>query len=95
MAQYLDADPESFLGYTLAGFAAWVPDQELVTIRRRTKVGLEKPRADGRELGAPRRLSMEQEAAVIEMVAGGVSQRRVASSFGLSPATVGHTTKRE
>ena len=31
-AQYLDADPdspESFLGYTLAGFAAWVSDQEL------------------------------------------------------------------
>ena len=33
--QYLDADPdslESFLGYTLAGFAAWVSDQELVSI---------------------------------------------------------------
>ena len=31
-AQYLDADPdspESFLDYTLAGFAAWVSDQEL------------------------------------------------------------------
>ena len=41
-AQYLDADPESpesFLGYTLAGFAAWVSDQELVSIRRRTKAG--------------------------------------------------------
>ena len=39
-AQYLDADPdspESFLGYTLAGFAAWVSDQELVSIRRRTR----------------------------------------------------------
>ena len=24
--------PESFLGYTLAGFAAWVSDQELVSI---------------------------------------------------------------
>ena len=40
--QYLDADPdspESFWGYTLAGFAAWVSDQELVSIRRRTKGG--------------------------------------------------------
>ena len=27
------------LGYTLAGFAAWVSDQELVSIRRRTKAG--------------------------------------------------------
>ena len=59
-AQYLDADPESpesFLGYTLAGFAAWVSDQELVSIRRRTKAGLAKAKADGKKLGAPRRLS--------------------------------------
>ena len=55
-AQYLDADPdspESFLGYTLAGFAAWVSDQELVSIRRRTKAGLEKAKADGKKLGLP------------------------------------------
>ena len=97
-AQYLDADPdspESFLGYTLAGFAAWVSDQELVSIRRRTKAGLEKARADGKKLGAPRRLSEEQGAAVIEMVASGVSQRRVARSFGVSPATVRRAVKRE
>ena len=97
-AQYLDADPESpesFLGYTLAGFAAWVSDQELVSIRRRTKAGLERAKADGRKLGAPRRLSEEQEAAVIEMVASGVSQRRVARSFGVSPATVRRAVKRE
>ena len=74
--QYLDADPdslESFLGYTLAGFAAWVSDQELVSIRRRTKAGLEKAKADGRKLGAPRRFSEEQEAVAIEMVASGES----------------------
>ena len=97
-AQYLDADPdspESFLGYTLAGFAAWVSDQELVSIRRRTKAGLEKAKADGRKLGAPRRLSGEQEAAVIEMVGSGVSQRRVARSFGVLPATVRRAVKRE
>ena len=73
--------------YTLAGFAARVSDQELVSIRRRTKAGLEKAKADGRKLGAPRRLSEEQEAAVIEMVASGVSQRRVARSFGVSKAS--------
>ena len=97
-AQYLDADldsPESFLGYTLAGFAAWVSDQELVSIRRRTKAGLEKARAGGKKLGAPRRLSEEQEAAAIEMVASGVSQRRVARSFGVSSATVRRAGKRE
>ena len=83
------------MGYTLADFAAWVSDQELVSIRRRTKAGLEKAKADGRKLGAPRRLSEEQEAAVIEMVAKGVSQRRVARSFGVSPATVRRAVKRE
>ena len=61
------------MGYTLAGFAAWVSDQELVSIRRRTKAGLEKAKADGKKLGAPRRLSEEQEAAVSEMVASGAS----------------------
>ena len=82
-AQYLDADPdspESFLGYTLASYAAWVSDQELLPISRRTKAGLEKAKADGSKLGAPRRLSEEQEAAVIEMVGSGVSQRRGAST---------------
>ena len=97
-AQYLDADPdspESFLGYTLAGFAAWVSDQELVSIRRRTKAGLDKAKADGERLGAPRRLSEEQEAAAIVMVARGVSQRRVARSFGVSPTTVRCAVKRK
>ena len=97
-AQYLDADPdspESFLGYTLAGFAVGVSDQELVSIRRRTKAGLEKARADGKKLGAPHRLSEEQEAAAIGMVAGGVSQRSVARSFGVSPATARRAVKRE
>ena len=42
-----------------------------------------------------RRLSEEQEAASIEMVVTGVSQRRVARSFGVSPATVRRTVKRE
>ena len=90
-AQYLDADPdspESFLGYTLAGFAAWVSDQELVSIRRRTKAGLENARAGGKKLGAPRRLSEEQEAAAIEMVALSVfpemSQVSIRAKLGIS-----------
>ena len=83
------------MGYTLAGFAPWVSDQKLVSIRRRTKAGLEKAKADDRKLGAPRRLSEDQEAAVNEMVASGVSQRRVVKSFGVSLATVKRAVKRE
>ena len=63
--------------------------------RRRTKAGLETAKAGGQKLGARRRLSEEQEAAVIEMVASGVSQRRVASSFGVSSATVRRAVKRK
>ena len=48
-----------------------------MSIRRRTKAGLEKAKADGKKLGAPRRLSEEQEVAVIGLVASRVSQRRV------------------
>ena len=62
-AQYLDVDPdspESFLGYSQAAFAAWVSDQELVSIRRSTKAALENAKADGKKLGTPRRLSEEQ-----------------------------------
>ena len=77
------------------GFAAWVSDQELVSIRCRTKAGMEKAKADGKKLGAPRRFSKQQEAAVIKMVASGVSQQRVARSFGVSPATVRRAVKRE
>ena len=52
-------------------------------------------KADGRKLGAPRRLSEEQEAAVIELVGSGARQRGVARSFGISPATVRRAVKRE
>ena len=83
------------MGYTLAGFAPWVSDQKLVSIRRRTKAGLEKAEADDRKLGAPRRSSEELEAAVIAMVASGVSQRRVARFFGVLPSTVRRAIKRE
>ena len=97
-AQYLDADPdspESFLGYTLAGFAAgcptrnWCPSAAVprrVWRRRRRTAG---------NWALPRRLSEEQEAAAIEMVASGVSQRRVAGSFGVSPATIRRAVSRE
>ena len=93
-AQYLDADPESpesFLGYTLAGFAAWVSDQELVSMRRRAKAGLEKGEGGRQETGS---------SPSVVRGAGGRghrdgSRRRGARSFGVSPATVRRAVKRE
>ena len=45
--RYLEADegsPESFFGQVLVMFAAWVADQELESIKRRTREGLERAR---------------------------------------------------
>ena len=98
-AQYLDADPdspESFLGYTLAGFAAWVSDQELVSIRRRTKAWFAEGEGGRQETGrSPPVVRGAGGRGHRDGVASGVSQRRVARSFGVSPATVRRAVKRE
>ena len=83
------------MGYTLAGFAAWVSDQELVSTPPPHQGGFGEGEGGRQETGAPRRLSEEQEAVVIEIVASGISQRRVARSFGVPPATVRRAGKRE
>ena len=52
----LEADegsPESFFGQILTMFAAWVADQELESIKRRTRDGLERARQQGKVLGPP------------------------------------------
>ena len=54
--KYLEADegsPESFFGQVLTMFAAWVADQELESIKRRTRDGLERARQQGKTLGPP------------------------------------------
>ena len=57
--QYLEADegsPEAFFGQILTMFAAWVADQELESIKRRTRDGLERARQQGKTLGPPRKV---------------------------------------
>ena len=55
--RYLEADegsPESFFGQVLVMFAAWVADQELESIKRRTRDGLERgPASRERPWGLP------------------------------------------
>ena len=54
-ARYLEADegsPEAFFGQVLTTFAAGVADQELASIRRRTRDGLDGPGSMGRPPGA-------------------------------------------
>ena len=93
--QYLEADegsPESFFGQVLVMFAAWVADQELESIKRRTRDGLERARQQGKTLGPPRKVGPGQLATMRE---GGASLRRIAGDFDCSPSTVLRALRRE
>ena len=71
--KYLEADegsPEAFFGQVLTMFAAWVADQELESIKRRTREGLERARQQGKTLGPPRKLKAGQLEAVRRMREG-------------------------
>ena len=91
--RYLEADegsPESFFGQVLVLFAAWVADQELQSVKRRTREGLERARQQGKVPGPPRKISPNQGQleAVRRMREAGSSVRRIAEAFECSPNTV-------
>ena len=96
--QYLEADegsPEAFFGQILTMFAAWVADQELESIKRRTRDGLERARQQGKTLGPPRKVGPGQLATMRRMREGGASLRRIAGDFECSPSTVLRALRRE
>ena len=45
--------PEAFLSDTLLSVMAWASEQELEATRRRTAVGLDKARVEGKIMGPP------------------------------------------
>ena len=87
--------PRVFFGQILTMFAAWVADQELESIKRRTRDGLERARQQGKVLGAPRKVGPGQLAAMRRMREGGASLRMIASDFECSPSTVMRALRRE
>ena len=96
--RYLEADegsPEAFFGQILTMFAAWVADQELESIRRRTREGMERARQQGKTLGPPRKLRPGQVEAIRRMREGGASLRRIANDFECSASTVLRALRRE
>ena len=96
--RYLEADegsPEAFFGQVLVLFAAWVADQELESIKRRTREGLERARQQGKTLGPPRKFQTGQVEAMRRMREGGASLRRIASTFECSPSTVLRVLERD
>ena len=80
--RYLEADegsPEAFFGQVLVMFAAWVADQKLQSVKRRTKEGLERAREQGKVLGPPRKFRPNQVETMRRMREGGASLRRIAA----------------
>ena len=76
-------------------FAAWVADQELTSIKRRTREGLERARQQGKTLGPPRKFNEGQVATMRRMREGGASLRRIAADFECSASTVLRVLERE
>ena len=67
---YLDADqdtPEAVIGDILTTFMAWAAEKELQAVRRRTRAGLEKARAEVKTLGPPSRVDDDQVEAMARM----------------------------
>ena len=96
--RYLEADegsPEAFFGQVLVMFTAWVADQELQSVKRRTKEGLERAREQGKVLGPPRKFRPHQVETMRRMREGGASLRRIAAPFECSPSTVMRVLQRE
>ena len=96
--RYLEADegsPDAFFGQVLVMFAAWVADQELQSVKRRTKEGLERAREQGKVLGPPRKFRPNQVETMRRMREGGASLRRIAGDFECSASTVLRALRRE
>ena len=95
---YLEADdgsPEAFFGQVLTMFAAWVADQELESMKRRTREGLERARQQGKALGPPRKFRASPVETMRRMRAGGASLRRIGADFECSASTVLRVLQRE
>ena len=96
--RYLEADegsPESFFGQVLIMFAAWVADQELESVKRRTRDGLERARRQGKTLGPPRKVGPGQVEEMRRMRDEGASLRRIAADFECSASTVLRALRQE
>ena len=89
--RYFDADPDSpeaVIGDVLASFFTWASQQELESIRRRTKAGLEKARANGKTLGTPRKMTDLKVEMARSFRRDGLSFKRIGKALGVSRTTV-------
>ena len=87
--------PEAFIGYIVTALLSWVAEQEAESIRRRTIAGVDRARAAGKRLGAPRLLSDDQvEAARLWRDQEGMSYNRIGRLLQVSAPTVRRALER-
>ena len=90
-ARYLEADedsPDRFVGELLLQVAAWAAAQELEAIRRRTKAGLDRARADGKTLGRPWAGPEAMRQLAAQQRLGGASYGEISRQLNVGRSTV-------
>ena len=89
--KYLDADPatpEAMIGDVLATVFTWAAQQELEAVRRRTKAGMDRARAEGKHIGRPRVLDQGGLAVAMRLHREGVSKSEIADALRVSRTTI-------
>ena len=89
--RYLDAGPdtpEPMVGDVLATVFTWAAQQELEAIRRRTKAGMARARAEGKHNGRPKVLDQAGIAAAHRLHRDGLSTSDIAAALKVSRTTV-------
>jgi len=66
--------------------AAWIAQQERIRLAERTKAGLQRAKAAGKQIGRPRRVF--QRSLIVELRAAGQSWRQIATVLGVGVGTV-------
>ena len=93
---YFDADPdlpEAVIGDVLASFFTWATQQQLESIRRRTKAGFDKARSNGKTLGTPRKITDLKVEMSRSFRRDGLSFNQVGEALGVSRTTVARALK--
>ena len=84
----LDLGVAAMVGDVLATVFTWAAQQELEAIRRRTKAGMDRARAEGKHIGRPKVLDQASIAAAHRLHRDGVSKSEIADALKVSRTTV-------
>ena len=89
--RYFDADPDSpeaLIGDVLASVFTWQAQQELQSISRRTKAGLDRARAQGKKIGAPVKMTAEKLDTAQRLRRDGLNYTQIGKAIGVARGTV-------